>query len=142
MKDLGTFGGTTSLASSINDAGQIVGSSTRPDGVGRAFLYTVQKGMKDIGALGGAKAGSGAAHINNLGQVVGVFLSTVPARLAHSLYRDRRNEGLGRAGQSESGLRINDLGQAVGFFGAATGFHDESSSTPLSGRRWSAWPTV
>ena len=58
MKDLGTLGGSVSIAMHINDLGQIVGrSATAEDGDGarglRAFLWAGGSGMKDLGSLGG-----------------------------------------------------------------------------------------
>src|SRR5690242_9290856 len=37
--DLGTLGGATSSAMSINNSGQVVGSSTLADRTGRAFIW-------------------------------------------------------------------------------------------------------
>jgi len=73
--DLGTLaGGTTGVgytsnAQAINNAGQIVGtSSVLPSGE-HAFLYSGGK-MTDLGTLGG---NSSAFGINNSGQIVGQF---------------------------------------------------------------------
>jgi probable HAF family extracellular repeat protein len=52
MTDLGTLGGTISVAFGINDGGQIVGRSRTAAGEVHAFLY--QHGvMTDLGTLGG-----------------------------------------------------------------------------------------
>jgi probable HAF family extracellular repeat protein len=68
---LGTLGGSTATATSINDAGQVVGFSLMTNNSGtRAFLYSGGK-MTDIGSLGGPGYGSSASGINNAGQVVG-----------------------------------------------------------------------
>src|SRR2546426_2122976 len=75
MKDLGTLGGTSSFAGSINLAGQVAGESSLADGSMHAFLW--QNGvMTDVGTLGGAfnsdPTGFSVANaINNVGQVVG-----------------------------------------------------------------------
>lgn len=69
ITDLGTLPGSTgSLATDINDFGQVIGYSTK-DGPFRAFLW--ENGMMtDLGTLGGSH--SQAWGINNLGQVVGL----------------------------------------------------------------------
>lgn len=68
LSDLGTLGGSTSLATGLNDNGQIVGVSTTASGNEHAFLYNAGT-MQDLGTLGGTQ--SLALGINNLGQAVG-----------------------------------------------------------------------
>lgn len=75
MQDLGTLsGGNESFAYGINDAGQIVGSSIVANGGGSyAFLYS-NGHMTDMNGLLQSGSGwilSGAAAINNAGQVAG-----------------------------------------------------------------------
>ena len=62
MIDLGTLGGSNSSIGSnniygdphaLNDAGQIVGSSTTANGATHAFSWTPSGGMIDLGTLGG-----------------------------------------------------------------------------------------
>src|SRR2546422_44480 len=72
--NLGTLGGTDSLGSGINDAGQVPGSSSRTgDAAPHASRYTGTPGsggaMVDLGTLGGTFS-SGLA-INGIGQVAG-----------------------------------------------------------------------
>src|SRR3954471_5850066 len=70
ITDLGTLGGTFSIATGVNDVGQVVGYSATADGVTHAFLW--QSGtMTDLGSLSAAGAGSRANGVNRLGQVVG-----------------------------------------------------------------------
>ena len=67
MHDLGTLGGNFAEAVAINNAGQIVGTSTTSSGANRAFLYSGGV-MHDLGPFGGTI--SGASAINNRGQVL------------------------------------------------------------------------
>ena len=68
MKDLGTLGGTESVAHAINNSGKVVGEAQVSTNDRHAFLYSGGQ-MKDLGTLGGS--GSSANDINDSGQVVG-----------------------------------------------------------------------
>jgi probable HAF family extracellular repeat protein len=69
ITDLGTLGGTPSVAYGINASGQVAGLSYTAGGVRHAFLW--QNGaMQDLGTFGGGTESQGLA-INNSGQVVG-----------------------------------------------------------------------
>ena len=70
VQDLGTLGGTSSMAYALNELGQVAGVSLTALGVSHAFLWTPGGGMQDLGVLPGAVA-SIARGINDLGQVVG-----------------------------------------------------------------------
>jgi probable HAF family extracellular repeat protein len=79
VHDLGNLGGGTgdantltgNVALSLNNQGQVVGASPPPHAVGsHAFLWTKDKGMRDLGTLPGDIA-SGGVGINESGQVVG-----------------------------------------------------------------------
>ncbi len=74
--DLGTLGGTSSWADSINDNGQIVGYATNSSGYKRACLFDSTGGgaNTDLGTLGGNE--SRAYCINDNGQVVGYAYSS------------------------------------------------------------------
>jgi probable HAF family extracellular repeat protein len=70
MQDLGTFGGSFSFATGINDADKVVGSATLSgDAKQHTFLYNSGV-MKDLGTLGGPY--SYPLDINNADQVVGI----------------------------------------------------------------------
>jgi probable HAF family extracellular repeat protein len=62
-------GGPFSYAYALNDRGQVVGSSSTPEG-SHAFSWTAAAGMVDLGTLGANYAYAYA--VNNHGQVVGV----------------------------------------------------------------------
>jgi probable HAF family extracellular repeat protein len=75
MVDLGTLGGTFSVALAVSPGGQVVGfSNTAGDAEQHAFSWTQAGGMVDLGTLGGTF--SEALAVNPGGQVVG-FSSTV-----------------------------------------------------------------
>jgi probable HAF family extracellular repeat protein len=69
--DIGTSGGTLSLALALNDHGQVAGASTLPDGVIHAFVWSRRSGIVDIGPSGPGAGESAANDLNNRGQVVG-----------------------------------------------------------------------
>jgi len=74
MLDIGGLPGySLSYATSINNKGQVVGSSYQnPSGDGRhAFIWNTTDGMRDLGALPGTPATSDALDINESGQIVG-----------------------------------------------------------------------
>ena len=75
ITDLGTLGGSESVAIGINNVGQVVGRSQIPTrrrvtSPYRAFLWTSSEGMKDLGTLPGRDYGW-ANDINDAGMVVG-----------------------------------------------------------------------
>lgn len=76
MTDLGTLGGPTSIGSSLNAPGMLVGESDVNNVVRHAFLWA-RGTMSDLGTLGGVN--SSASGINALGQVVGDSDTTMAA---------------------------------------------------------------
>lgn len=125
MTDLGTLPGSgSSVASSINASGDIVGES------GHAFLFRQGK-MTDLGTLGGTS--SAASAINDQGQVVGnstLAAASPPPNPAGNLINDwsPRHAFLYSGGRMvdlntlipadsgwllSSAVSINDLGQIV-----------------------------
>jgi probable HAF family extracellular repeat protein len=80
---LGTLGDANdtmfNVAISINELGEVVGTSQVPDGTIHSFLWTTATGMRDIGTLPGAVAtiASCCNTINNRSQVVGFSLDAI-----------------------------------------------------------------
>ena len=78
MQDLGTLGGPDSQALALNERGQVTGVSytnSTPNPItglptADPFLWTEERGMIDLGTLGGVWGTAGI--VNNRGQVVGV----------------------------------------------------------------------
>ena len=110
IKDLGTLGGTTSIAYAINASGQVAGVAKTVNGIDHAFLY--DGAITDLGTLGGAK--STAHGINDAGQIVGTSDPTTGYPRAF-LWQNGTMTDLGTLGGSHSyGYGINDAGQIVG----------------------------
>jgi probable HAF family extracellular repeat protein len=123
MQDLGTLGPvdeTSSEANAINDEGQVVGKSSIADGSStrHAFLWTADKGMRDLGTLGGP--GSDAFDINSIGQVVGMaeLNKLVPGADFHDAHPYLWTEAAGmkdlEAQVHGTVFAINARGQIVG----------------------------
>lgn len=110
--DLGTLGGTSSVAAGINDLGQVVGYSyTNGDADQHAFIYS-NGVMTDLGTLGGDN--SQATAINASGEVVGVSATSESPEHAF-LYTGGIMKDLGTLGGTLSGASgINASGQVVG----------------------------
>jgi probable HAF family extracellular repeat protein len=116
MIDLGTLGGTDSVALHINGSGQVVGWSYTTSGAQAAFLWTpatpngTSGTMAALPTLSGATAVS-ADGINDSGQVVGTTGS------AAFLYSGGKMIDLGSLAGSSGNIdadAINTRGQVVG----------------------------
>jgi len=108
--DLGSFGGTPSEASAINDAGQVVGFSRNALSRNRAFIWS-EGVMQGLGTLGGRT--SRAYSINNSGQVVGIAQTFQEKNLAF-LWHNGSMQNLGIGTVSSRAEGINDSGSVVG----------------------------
>jgi len=115
--DLGTLGGPSASALSVNNVGQAVGWSDMDDsGAGspqHAFLWDEEHGMRDLGTLGGVH--SMAWDINDKGQVVGGARTHNDLRHAFLWDADNGMVDLGTLGGDTSyAFAINNGGQVVG----------------------------
>lgn len=113
--DLGTLGGTESVATDINNKGQIVGYASTYGGETHAFFYDNGK-MIDLGTLGGTE--SRANSINARGQIVGSADISGSNKPHAFLYTDGKMTDLGALDNGDSqALCINESGQIVGMSG-------------------------
>jgi probable HAF family extracellular repeat protein len=117
MRNLGVLpGGDYSVASGLNDAGQVVGTSNSRNGI-RAFLWTKQNGLMQLPSLSATNA-SGAYGINQAGEIVGV------AGGHAALWNGSAIQDLGTLGGSCSEAHsINRTGEIVGVADTRTGPH-------------------
>lgn len=133
--ELGTLGGTGSLAGGINDNGVIAGYSATGTGATNAFLWTPggtggvssNPQMRSLGTLGGAV--SEAFAVNNAGQATGY--SDVPApkgAVQHAFIYS--NGSMVDIGKSLS-VSVNSFGYGINSLGhiAGTGY-DANYSAP------------
>ena len=123
VTDLGVLPGYAySRANGINATGQVVGFSSvlRDSAESRAFLWTAQGGMSDIGTLGGAYAQANA--INDTGFVTGTAQIPAPVAMTHAFIYNPRGAGpaamrdLGvLGGYSSYGMAINNYNHVAGY---------------------------
>ncbi len=119
LQDLGTLGGSSSVAYGINNFGQVVGTAETgatytpddPKGgengrVTHAFLYSGSGSLQDLGTLGGPN--SIAYDINDFGQVVGIADSASESDLPF-LYTDGKMTELNSLIPADSGWYIGDV---------------------------------
>ena len=101
----------------VNNAGVAVGVSSDDESPARAFRWTAETGMVDIGTLGGPFAVAQA--INEQGQIVG-HAANESFDIRAYLWEDDQITQLNVLpdGNSCEALDINDLGQVVGTSGA------------------------
>jgi probable HAF family extracellular repeat protein len=138
MQDLGTLpGGTNAQAILINDRGQVIGNSytsSAPSALCASagfalttgsFIWDRQRGMRDLGSLGGTC--TLVTDLNERGQVIGVS-SPAGDQFQHAfIWQNGSLHDLGGSlgGNNTGAFVMNDYGQAVGFatFPGETTFH-------------------
>jgi len=126
MHDLGTLGGSDAIASMVNNRGQVAGVSytgTDPSTncfvvfnsvlITHPFLWDKQKGMIDLGTLGGTCAQPNA--INSRGQVVGVSNLAGDTSFHGFVWNRGVLSDIGTLGGSlSSAVWVNDAGDVIG----------------------------
>lgn len=113
MVELGTFGGSNSLALAINNSGQAVGWSLANSGVTHAFLYSNGE-MRDLGVPSGASS-STAIAISSNGEILGevqVGSNTEISRYSNGAWTELGTGVTGTVNTLSAG--INSSGEIVG----------------------------
>ncbi len=147
VTDLGTLGGWETDVHDLNEAGQVVGLSYTPAGLGHAFVSN-HGTIIDLGTLGGGW--SDAYGINDQGQVVGTaslpgdatshaFLLTPQGGVwFQDSNLDGRNDLMIDLGNAAA-FDINNVGQVVGTSGDHPFLWDAvNGMTDLGGDGWAA----
>jgi probable HAF family extracellular repeat protein len=118
VTDLGTFGGTRTVAFSINKSGQVAGFAETGDGRAQAFVYT-DGTLFNLGTLGGSD--SYAYRISDSGFVVGRSQNAAGrfrafVTLLNSSMFDISSLDSRLGGSFSFATAVNGLGQVVGYF--------------------------
>jgi len=144
VHDLGSLGGASNGASSINNRGEVVGVAQSPkDGTNHAFLWTRQTGMLDYGAFPGAVSTVvPCCHTNNdRGEIVGFSVEpSNPYGGRALIWQGTEPKDLNdfvRAPspflQLQAAASINDAGEIVGWGVTTTGEVHAFLATPCDG---------
>ena len=123
MNSLGTLGGEASVATDVNDSGQVVGGAMNASDQMRPFLWE-DGSMSDLGTLGGNNKEiiHRAEAVNSSGEVVGLSYTAagdphaflwLPSA-AYGLSAGMNDLGVLTGGDTSWALGINDDGYVVG----------------------------
>ena len=121
--NLGSLAGQPdNIAGSINDLGQVSGTSLFTDGTIHSFLWTKRAGMKDIGTLPGAilTVAPCCHSLNNKGEITGFWIDG-SGNLSAFYWKNNVMTDLNTLISANSGwyllntASINDAGQIAGF---------------------------
>jgi probable HAF family extracellular repeat protein len=118
MTDLGDLGGTCTVATSLNERGQVVGQAwLTGDLTGHAFRWDRKNGLVDLGTLGGDF--SSAHAINDKGEAVGGSYLSDNVRIDAALWNGSTAIDMGTVDSDDCSyaLSINAVGQVVGISG-------------------------
>jgi probable HAF family extracellular repeat protein len=134
VRDLGTLpGGTSSVGSAINDAGQIAGGSDSGSTDTHAILWSKTTGMRDLGTLLASGGYSLAEGINRYGEVVGQC-TVGPGGQTHAFVWTKahgmKDLGTLPGGANSFAYQVNDLGQIVGFSDSGASYSHAALWTP------------
>ncbi len=120
MRDIGSFGGTCTIAADLNSQGRIVGGSALPgDTTTHPFVWDSATGITDL--MGSSSGDYGlAGAINNQGVVVGGACAG-PCHAVRWQKTDGKwqQSGLGTIGGFSFAVAINGPGQVVGNAGSS-----------------------
>jgi probable HAF family extracellular repeat protein len=139
--DLGNLGGTSNVAASINNRGEVVGGAQSSiDGTIHGFLWTKQTGMQDLGAFPGAIVTAPACcnAINDRGEVVGFSIDGTTFTFRALIWKDKVPMDLntfipkGSPWYLQAALSINESGEIVGY-GSINGAVHAFLARPIHG---------
>jgi probable HAF family extracellular repeat protein len=135
-EDLGTLGGTDSEAYAVNGKGQVVGTSYYNNITNHAFLWTLGKGMEDLGSLMEGRS-SVAYGINDLGQVVGFAEIVFDGNYRNRAFLWTPEKGMQDLGCGDDSYAngINNAGLVVGSFRTSKGFQNAFLWTAEGGKQ-------
>lgn len=121
--DLGSLAGVApNIAGSINNLGEVSGTSAATDGTIHSFLWTKTSGMEDMGTLPGAiLTVSPCCHsLNNHDEIIGFWIDG-DGNLSAFYWKNNQMTDLNTLISGKSGwyllnaTSLNDAGQIVGF---------------------------